>query len=193
MIHNVAKNMATFFGEEEGYTKEKIDVCTYGIELILSDIIVIFVTIIAAIVLNMLLYTLLMLSTFIILRHRTGGFHASSHLKCNIIYFVAYVCFALGVKYISDSVAGYTGLLICIFGVAAILKYAPIEHPNKPISARKKVVFRKQSIIFAFIFLIIGFLLKIINADKFVLSIAFGVGYTALSIVAETIKRARNC
>lgn len=193
MIHNIARNMAFFLGEKAGYTKEKIDVCTYGIELILSDIIVILITIIAAIVLHIRLYTLLMLTTFVTLRHRAGGFHASSHLKCNVLYFVAYACFVIGIKYIPDNIAGYTGLLICILGVVDIIKYAPIEHPNKPISAVKKVVFRRQSIIFAITFLFAAILLKIVNADKFVLSIAFGVGYTALSIVAEMIKRKWRC
>ena len=189
MIHEAAQRMAALIGKKEGYTKEKIDVCAYGFELMISDAIVIIATIIIAWITDVLLYTFLMLLTFIVLRHRTGGFHASSHLRCNLIYFIAYLFYILVIKSISLNMAMYISGCICVFGFVIILKYAPIEHPNNPINENKKTKFRRQSVIFVIIFLVITICFNVISAYGAALSVACGIWYTALSILAEKIKR----
>ena len=73
-------------------------------------------------------------------------------MRCNIIYFIAYTCFLAGIKYIPDDIVKYIVIAICILGFLSIYQYAPVAHPNKPVSVLKKNKFRKQSIILEVLF-----------------------------------------
>lgn len=169
MIHRLAESIAFFYSKKASYTSDEIEVCTYGLELIISDIIVVFIT----------------------LRHRAGGFHASSHMRCNIIYFIAYTCFLAGIKYIPDDIVKYIVIAICILGFLSIYQYAPVAHPNKPVSVLKKNKFRKQSIILEVLFASGAIILLFVfsNMEKYALSIVGGIMYTALAVMIEAIKQ----
>ena len=71
------------------------------------------------------------------------------------------------------------------------LKFAPVEHPNRPISKDEKIKFRKRSIVLVLVYSILAIILKmkVIHMEMLALSIAIGVFYVALSVVAEKIKR----
>ena len=191
MIHRLAESIAFFYSKNASYTSDEIEVCTYGLELIISDIIVVFITIIVSLMTDTILYTLLLLVVFITLRHRAGGFHASSHMRCNIIYFIAYTCFLAGIKYIPDDIVKYIVIAICILGFLSIYQYAPVAHPNKPVSVLKKNKFRKQSIILEVLFASGAIILLFVfsNMEKYALSIVGGIMYTALAVMIEAIKQ----
>ena len=78
MIHSVALVIADFFVSKDVITEEEKEVCAYGMELIISGIIgLITCNIWYAIVYNIMM---------IVIRMYTGGYHADTHLGCNICY-----------------------------------------------------------------------------------------------------------
>ena len=190
MIHRASESMAVFFGEKNRLSQEQIEVCAYGLEVLLSDFIVLSITLVIALVINALIYTVLLLSTFILLRSQTGGFHASSHLRCNSIYFIAYTLAIITIKYIPECVIVYFVVGLGLFELLAVLVHAPLEHPNKPVSRRKKVKYRKTSIIFAVVFYALSVLLSMLPfaIERYVLSITMGMFYVGISIFAEVFK-----
>ena len=190
MIHRASESMAFFFGEKNRLSQEQVEVCAYGLEVLLSDCIVLSITLFIALVVNALIYTVLLLSTFILLRSQTGGFHASSHLRCNSIYFIAYILAIITIKYMPDSAIVYSVLVLGLVALLAVLRYSPLEHPNKPVSSKKKVKYRKTSIIFAVVFYALSVLLSMLpfTIERYVLSITMGMFYVGISIFAEVFK-----
>lgn len=194
MIHRLSESIAYFYGEKVNYSKDKIEVCAYGLEIIISDVIVLFIAILISLLTKTFIHTIILLAVFVLLRHQVGGFHASSHFRCNMIFFVAYIS-AIGlIKGVPNDTIEYLVMCFGIVGVLAILKYAPVGHPNKPVSKKRKEKFRKTGIIMVIIFFVLSILLVAFFSDmeRYALSITFGIFYAGMSIIAEIYKRHLN-
>lgn len=187
MIHRLAESIAYFYGKNANYSNDKIEVCTYGLELIISDLIVFLIAILVSIITKTFIDTILLLGTFILLRHQLGGFHASSHFRCNIIFFIAYILAVIAIKYIPPEIIKYLVIIIGVFSEVIAFIYAPVEHPNRPISERKKVKFKKIGVILLSLFWIVSIALTILfsGIESYALSIILGIFYVSISIVSE--------
>lgn len=189
MIHRLAESIAYFYGKKANYSKDKIEVCVYGLELLISDTIVITITMILSIITNTFFYTILLLSVFIFLRCQSGGFHASSHFRCNVLFFAAYIVSLLLVKFISVSIMKYVAIIMSVISLIEIFLYAPIEHPNKPISKKKKEKFKVRSIVATIAFTFFVIVLSAWETTSiYSLGISLGIFFVGLSIMAETKK-----
>lgn len=192
MIHGLSKNIAEFYGDKEGYTQDKIEVCTYGLELIISDIIAIFIVMIAAVFTNTVLYTITLLLVFASIRLQAGGFHASSHLKCNLLFFAAYAVSVLLVKFIPINITKYLISIMNVISIIEIIMYAPVAHPNKPVSKTKKKKCRYRSLIMAIVFSVASIILSLcLPMSQYAIAIALGLFWVGLSIMSETLKQKR--
>ena len=192
MIRGLSKNIAEFYGDKEGYTQDKIEVCTYGLELIISDIIAIFIVMIAAVFTNTVLYTITLLLVFASIRLQAGGFHASSHLKCNLLFFAAYAVSVLLVKFIPINITKYLISIMNVISIIEIIVYAPVAHPNKPVSKKKKKKCRYRSLIMAIVFSVASIILSVcLPMSQYAIAIALGLFWVGLSIMSETLKQKR--
>ncbi len=193
MIHRLAESIAYFYGKKANYSKDKIEVCVYGLELLISDTIVITITMILSIITNTFFYTILLLSVFIFLRCQSGGFHASSHFRCNVLFFAAYIVSLLLVKFISVSIMKYVAIIMSVISLIEIFLYAPIEHPNKPISKKKKEKFKVRSIVATIAFTFFVIVLSAWETTSiYSLGISLGIFFVGLSIMAETKKLSKS-
>lgn len=190
MIHEISECIVKFYGAKVGYSQDEMDVCEYGMELVISDIIAIMIVAISSIFTRTILYTLILLMTFIILRHQAGGFHASTHTKCNILFFGGYILSMLLIKLTSTQVLKCLIIAMNIISFIAIIIYAPVSHPNRPVSNKKKKKFRMKSIILTSILTIVSVVLSVYEqTDRYGLCITLGIFFVGLSVMAETIKQ----
>lgn len=187
MIHRLSESIAYFYGKQANYSDNKIEVCTYGLEIIISDLIVFSIAILMSIITKTFIATILLLGTFILLRHQLGGFHASSHLRCNTIFFIAYILAIIAIKYIPIGIIIYLTIIIGAFSEIIASRYAPVEHPNKPVPERKKIKFKKTGIILLSLFWAIAIAIVILfpKFAIYALSIILGIFYVSVSIVSE--------
>lgn len=194
MIHRLSESIAYFYGKKTDYTAQQIEVCIYGLELIISDFIVLSVAIAASIIIRTFIHTILLLGVFILLRHQLGGFHASSHFRCNMIFFAAYILAMIAIKYVPNEFIKYLIIPVGIFCELTALKYAPVEHPNRPVSKRKKKKFKRTGIILLTLFWIAAIVLTTLFTaiEKYALSIILGMFYVSISVVAEFYKQYRK-
>ena len=110
---------------------EKNKIYAYGMELVLSGL----VNVLSVLLISILIFHpadgLLFLVAFIPLRTTAGGYHANSHLSCNIVFlstFVALECLGhLLLKY--GSVILY--LAIAVISLVTLLILSPSEAKNK--------------------------------------------------------------
>lgn len=114
---------------------EEIEFYRYGIEITLSSLINIALISIIGIVTNYTFESTMFLAVFIIMRSFTGGYHANTYIKCNLVTSISFVILLLIFKIIRH-VSLKSIILIAIFQVVTIVLLAPIENKNKPIENR---------------------------------------------------------
>lgn len=139
MLHETSEKIVDFFfDKDKDYPKE---IYVYGIELAISSLIGSIIVMVIGLIVNCVLecgiYLIVLSST----RLFTGGYHANSYLKCNIITILATI-FSIKMYfviklYLSDYI-WLMILLLIISLLSTIILFCPIENKNKSIDAKEK-------------------------------------------------------
>lgn len=134
---------------------ERAEVIKYGLQVLLGEIPKFFIMLAIAYVLGILKLTLITFFVLLPYRGASGGFHLKTHIGCIITTCTFYCGIAFLSKIIQlGNIEKYVFiLLVGIFGIMMIKKYAPADTENVPILSKK---IRKQKQIQAYIFLIVG-------------------------------------
>jgi accessory gene regulator B len=192
MIAKLAKSTAYFFVEKQVVKKEDEDVYAYGMELLYSSILNIVLAVIIAISTNTVFPTTAFLMTFIIIRQYIGGYHAKTHLGCMSILAVVLCCFAILTRCIPDQYEIWISMLSVVSSIILILRFAPVEHPNKPLSDNEKLRLRKRGIISMFIVFVLAFVMVIFTETRrYGMYISLGQFTASTAMLCEIIKHKR--
>ena len=111
------------------------DIYIYAFEVSFSEIINIVGIIIIAILLENIQYAMIFFISFIPQRCYMGGFHASSHFKCHLISFAAFV-----------GCRGFSGMTLDskLFRVVTVLVILMISVLLAPVEANNRILSRKH-------------------------------------------------
>lgn len=124
--------------------RNMINVCEYGVELVLAGMANIITILLVSILSRSVLYGIIFLLILISTRVFTGGYHATTHIKCNVSMVCIYIIslLMLNIKYY-----GYIMLLhiIVFIGYIVIAIYSPLENSNKKLSEYQKKKYNKLS------------------------------------------------
>lgn len=132
----------------DGIIKEKeSDVYVYAYELLLSSLISVFLVLSLSLVCGNILYAGAFLIGFVPLRIYIGGYHASSHFNCHLVFLIA---FLTSVVLSYQIVATYRFRLIATFVLLIVaFVFAPVEAENKRLTSEKHKKYRHISICLA--------------------------------------------
>ena len=171
---------------------ERAEVIFYGLQNIVGEIPKIFLLFGIAYLVGILKETFI---TFLILlpyRSASGGFHLKTHLGCilgtctfyfSIVIFSKYIIFEQMIKYLAV-------LLVWIFGMLMIKKYAPADTENVPILAKSE---RKKKQMLSYIFFTIGLVLALMIKDSMYSNmLIFGNLIQTLTITKLAYKLTKN-
>ncbi|MEI3395884.1 MAG: accessory gene regulator B family protein [Clostridia bacterium] len=153
---------------------ERAEVIKYGLQVLLGEIPKFFIMLAIAYVLGILKLTLITFFVLLPYRGASGGFHLKTHIGCIITTCTFYCGIAFLSKIIQlENIEKYIFiLLVGIFGIIMIKKYAPADTENVPILSKR---IRKQKQIQSYIFLIVGLVIAgIIKNDVLTNIIIFG-------------------
>lgn len=153
---------------------ERAEVIKYGLQVLLGEIPKFFIMLAIAYVLGILKLTLITFFVLLPYRGASGGFHLKTHIGCIITTCTFYCGIAFLSKIIQlGNIEKYVFiLLVGIFGIMMIKKYAPADTENVPILSKR---IRKQKQIQSYIFLIVGLVIAgIIKNDVLTNIIIFG-------------------
>lgn len=81
MIVKLSKLITKVLLNQKSISEKDIDIYQYGIEITISSLLNIALIVIVSLITNSLFSGLIFLSTFILLRQFTGGYHAESYFK----------------------------------------------------------------------------------------------------------------
>lgn len=167
MIHILSSLISDQFLRHDIISKDAKDVYTYGVEIIISSIIGLIITIMMGIFFNCLIQSMIYYVIFVALRSMTGGYHASTYLKCNIV-FSSISLFTLLFSKAASSIKLSIGIITLFFlpAIATFLWLAPIENSNKPIEKKKRIYWKVTSVLLS-VFLYILSILLYINSHIF--------------------------
>lgn len=159
MLHSLSVKVAHFLYAKKAIDNKYFDVYVYGVELIISSAIGLFLVFIISLLLNELLFGFVFYLCFVSLRHYTGGLHCNSYLRCNATFVFSYLMCLLFDYFLE--VYTYLQWLLIPLGVVSfivILLFAPIENVNKPIEDRDIKKFKIISVIIFALHILIMFI-----------------------------------
>lgn len=193
MIAKLAKSTAHFFVEKEIVSREDEEVYIYGMELLFSTLFNIILAVIISAVTLSLLETAIFLTAFISVRHCIGGYHAKTHWGCMAIFGAVLIAFAVIVKQTPDTFVIPISLASTAISFVLIMLFAPVEHPNKPLSDKEKSVLRQKGITLLSILGAVVLILMIFPASRrYSMYISLGGVTSVIAMVCQKIKNCRN-
>lgn len=136
MEHYLSTAFAKHLLNKNIIKEEMFEVYVYGAELFLSFVITNAIIIAFGILINQLAATLIHLLIFIAIRRFTGGYHATTYLKCKITMVAIYAFTIASAIYVEISIYWY--VLLMVAGNVTIFFSAPIENPNKKLDESQK-------------------------------------------------------
>ncbi len=157
MLHYLSESIAAFlFDNDSDYP---LEVYTYGIELMISSLIGMILIVTLGLITNRLFEAIVYIVTLFAVRSFSGGYHANSYLKCNIIYVIAFSAVVLLNNYILENLnfAEYFiyGFILLSF-LTVLFLFSPVENKNKKIDDKDRKKFKIISIIMVLIFSVIA-------------------------------------
>lgn len=187
-MHQAAAKLTNYLIENEIAADDMREQHIYFYEVMFGKILNYSTLFLLALINKNLIETLLFMCVFFSLRAKTGGFHASSPLKC---YLGTFIIYFITTCVVAPFLAKYPiYMTICsIFSVIVICIFAPVNHPNMDLDSMEikycRLAARKLSIILLFIILFFLYL----NIFSVPLSYAVsGMGIdTGLILLAKTL------
>lgn len=187
MISKLAKSTACFFVNNKIIEAEDSEVYAYGIELLLSTIINLAVAIIIALSANEFIPCFINLTAFVTIRMYAGGYHADTHWGCTFTLSCILVIFILIIKKVSLISMRISAPIMWFLSALILLIFVPVEHPNKPISEKKKIKLRKKSLISFFIWTIFCIIFYFVKSEICFYAVT-GIFTLTCAMIAEKIK-----
>ncbi len=191
MITALANRIADFIFSNTELSEEQRSVYVYGYEIIISSAVSFFLLIVTGIVFGRLLEITAFFLVFYILRQQTGGYHADTYFKCNLIFEVNIILvMLLTLIDFPFPACIIINILSCVLCLAAILALAPVENENKPIAPDSRQKHKIAGLILTVVFEVVSVCLS--GYTKFSLCISMAMVSTALAMLINLIKRRKR-
>jgi accessory gene regulator B len=191
MIEFMAAKMTGFIKKHTKIDSKLEDVYRYGIEITVSSIINILLIIICSILLKNVISGFLFLLFFIPLRQYTGGYHANTYLKCNLLFTFSFLAVLFLAHFVNAFLMPESLAAILILAAVPVCVFSPIENPNKRLSASKTEKCRKISIITYVALSCLSVVTATINIFYGAL-MAFTIILTSVLVIAAILSKRRG-
>lgn len=155
MYETLAMRLTEFFINKNIIKNEDRDIYAYGYEVLISQIVYIVIMLIISLFFGAVFESILFFIGFYLFRKIAGGYHASTYIKCHLIFAINQLLFLLLLIF-------YPNKYIYIFIlVAAIITFvitficAPLDHPNKKFEPKEFKRYKRLSRGFSVLFMLL--------------------------------------
>lgn len=156
MIKRIAGFLLKAFRVEEKVEKEHLEICQYGMEILISTCFSILSVMIIGTVGKAWLESFFFLICFSFLRKQTGGYHAGSYFTCNLSLIICYS----SLLYIYQATVrgfGWTELTVIFFIHFTVWYFfMPVENENKPLTTSQRRKAKKYSLCISAVYAILS-------------------------------------
>ncbi|MDR1328917.1 MAG: accessory gene regulator B family protein [Oscillospiraceae bacterium] len=144
-MEKTANRIASFFIAQGAAEEDDRDIYVYGLTIGLSTAVNILVTAVIGVICGIPLKMLAYILPYTALRLSAGGSHANSFWGCVSVSAVIQITTALLILYTPENLQAPAAAILLAVTAALIFKFAPVEHPNRPISTPERAGFRLRA------------------------------------------------
>ena len=122
---------------------------------------------------------------FAIMREQTSGYHAHTHLGCNLVLGINTAIVMTAVRFFGNNLKITWGVFAAaaVFGLTMFMLYAPREHENKKHEQYSKDILKKRSIVVWLIMIVLQVILLLFDKTEYALSVSLSVLSVSLALL----------
>ncbi|MGB8452786.1 MAG: accessory gene regulator B family protein [Anaerocolumna sp.] len=188
MANRVAVKIADFLCKNNTIRYEDKDIYIYGFEIFFSNLINFTIVVVLGYFFNCFYQAMLFYIAFVITRSYSGGYHASTYLKCNLTFASVFLVTMFISRLLLPTISLVYLLVFMAIYIGCILEYAPIENGNKKLLDSDKIKYRKISIVISICWTIIVLVLYFF-AKEYAATLTFTLVMVAMLMLIEVNKR----
>lgn len=174
--------------EQEMIEESQCELYQYGLECLLGKFLNCFIVFMCAIVINEVVSSTVFLIFFLILRGRTGGYHASTEVGCTCGTLLIYLIAIKVVIPLLEKDRCIAFLCLCIVSVV-VWMWAPVNHPNVNFSKVEMRQYRNRArTVLVLELLMIGILRVLEVCTEYYFSAISGMLLCAFLIIFAKVK-----
>lgn len=167
---------------------EQKPIYVYGFEIVISSIIGLLLVLVLSLVSDHFIDGVFFYVVFVVTRTYTGGYHANSYLKCNVVFSTVYILVLVLSELLASMYSIVMHCMILVIYFAAVLGLAPMENLNKPMSDKEISINRTKCIVLSIIWCSISLLLYELSIRRS-LVIALSLFFIAMLMIVEKFRK----
>lgn len=191
MINHLAQKIATKMVNTNIVEYEDKECYIYGLELLLSKIIVLCAIALIALITQLIIPSIVFTFLYLLLRQYTGGFHCQKAEMCIILSIIIYIIFVSIFKFdlIHSEISLLTG---SIASYISIVVFSPLADANKEIDENERKKYRRISIFLGSTMLIVILYSFFMNTHSMFVSVSCSLIADAILLIMAILKKRRE-
>lgn len=139
VIHRMIDNITVFFIKRNIIESDMKDIFVYGMELMLSTLLEVFNVIMLGIIMHCLWQSVIYLIAMMTIRTYTGGYHANTHFRCNIMFLLTFIASHVIVQaLLKISISSVLIWVAVVIAYLIVICEAPVINHNKILNIYEK-------------------------------------------------------
>jgi len=147
MLKTLAKDMALSYYSDKAHDEGDIEVYAYGFERLVSSSAQVLFFLVLGLIAGQFFTTIAFLTAYMPLRNSIGGFHAKTHLRCFLTFFIIYLAHLAIIFLVPIEMISILALSFAAVSALPIFLYAPLSDINRPMDENDRKIHRRKSII----------------------------------------------
>ena len=185
MITKIANKLTIFLVNREIISREDIPIYIYGYEALIASLVNFILIVILGVIFHQGWHSIVFFVVFALTRVHSGGYHAQSYLKCNLVLALVYIVTIMLTKAIIFSKTNYIVVFV-LFYLSVILKFAPVPDSKKQISKAEEAKFREKILLLSAVWTILILILSFV-CFRVALTMAITLFVVAVLIVIQQL------
>ncbi len=177
----LSRRFVEFMLENKIIPEQDKEINRFGFVLMLRIILNVLTLLFIGTCFNMIVESITFLICSLMLRSYSGGFHSDNPVICFLISVLATISMLFVIKSGMWSVQFSCALIVLSIGV--ILRYAPVEHKNKPLEEIERKIYRKRLWGIVCVLIFVMFMFIFMNKLFLLYSGSISFGMTAIMIL----------
>ncbi|MFL8801726.1 MULTISPECIES: accessory gene regulator ArgB-like protein [unclassified Clostridioides] len=189
MIKSCSDKIAFLFVLNQVIEKDDLEICSYGLEILLSSILNTLISLIIGLILGKFIYSIVFLISFCTIRQFSGGYHAANNKNCILIFnSIFFISMVLGIILNNSIPIPLFLAILSSFNLLSIFIFAPVCHVNNPLNETKykknKLISR---VISSTLFLIVFLGCKYLTLYNYVVYTFLALSWINLLLIIQII------
>lgn len=190
MVNHLAELYATKMVAEKIIDMDDKECYVYGLELLLSKIIVLSIILVIALITGTIIESVIFTFFYLFIRQYSGGYHCKTAEICMMVSVFIYLLFLTIIRL--NVLINSFMIAISVISYFIILLYSPLADANKEIDDKEKKKYRIISFIIASVMMIMIVICFFTNTRGVFISVSCSLIADAILLLLAILKKGRK-